>query len=146
MATCCHRHGWLSQQLNQAALVLIFLASIFKPVKLTVAMTQHVKKNNNQTCNFYINLWASKMAQRIMVIATKLENLSSIPGIHMVKGHNRSHKLSSDFHTKTVANTHTHRHSIENIIVYLPNAIQKYTWEKKSIWVIRLYKLVLKQN
>lgn len=43
-------------------------------------------------------LWAGKMAQQVEVLATKLEDLSSIPGINMEKGENHL-KLSSDFHT-----------------------------------------------
>lgn len=40
--------------------------------------------------------WAGKMVQWIEAFITMPENLSSIPGIHMVGGEN--HKLSSNFH------------------------------------------------
>lgn len=43
-------------------------------------------------------LWAGKMAQQVEVLATKLEDLSSIPGINMEKGENHL-KLSLDLHT-----------------------------------------------
>lgn len=43
-------------------------------------------------------LWAGKMAQQVEVLATKLEDLNSIPGINMEKGENHL-KLPSDLHT-----------------------------------------------
>lgn len=40
------------------------------------------------------------MAQRVKVLATKSEDLSSIPGTHIkMAGDNRMQKLSSDTHT-----------------------------------------------
>lgn len=45
------------------------------------------------------------MAQQIKALYTKLNNLISIPGIHMVEGKTDTSKLSSDFQMHSVVST-----------------------------------------
>jgi hypothetical protein len=52
-------------------------------------------------------MWSSKTAQREEGLAAKPENLSPIPGTHMVE---RESKLSSDFHTCAHIYTCAHMH------------------------------------
>lgn len=54
-----------------------------------------------------MGFWASKRAQQAGVLATKPDDLGSIPGISMVEGEN-SHKLCSDAHTHVIACAHTY--------------------------------------
>lgn len=59
----------------------------------------------------YISPWAGEMAQQIGVVATKLDDLSLSPGIHLGEERTNSSKLSSDLHKCSVAcmcphNTH----------------------------------------
>lgn len=57
-----------------------------------------------------LKLRASKIVQRVRVIAAKLDDLSSIPENHMVKESTDSHKSFSDHYTRAVAHVHLHRH------------------------------------
>lgn len=51
------------------------------------------------------------MALHIKVLATKPDDLSSIPKPHMGERENRPRELSSDLNTHTVAITLPHTHS-----------------------------------
>lgn len=51
-----------------------------------------------------------ELAQREAAPARKLENLSSIPGSHMMEGSTNSRKLSSDLHK--------HHEALANMSIY----------------------------
>lgn len=54
----------------------------------------------------------ARRLRRWKALAAKPDELRAVPGTHMEKGRTESCKLSSDFHTRemaqTTANTHTH--------------------------------------
>lgn len=61
------------------------------------------------TCTHAFILKESEgMTQEVKGLAAKSEDLSSIPGIHVVEGENDSHKLSSDLGTWVVECKPTH--------------------------------------
>lgn len=62
------------------------------------------------TCThaFILKLESEGMTQEVKGLAAKSEDLSSIPGIHMVEGENDSHRLSSALVTWVVECKPTH--------------------------------------
>lgn len=64
------------------------------------------------------------MVQQIKLLATKVDDLTSTLGTHMVEGETpQSHKPSSDFHTHTVASMDMSGHTCVHTPLTKQNSI-----------------------
>lgn len=78
------------------------------------------------------------MSQLVEALATKIDDLSLIPDIHMMARTN-SYKLSSDLHTlahmhtRVYTHTHTHTQVIIYIHIFPPSHIQRPRLEDQNL-------------